>query len=152
LHLFLILTACLSTDPTYYEVLSVRSDCSENDIKKGEPCNSSQIPSCPSTNPQSPTSRHTAYRKLALEWHPDRNNGDTESTEKFQLISEAYTVLSSPDDRKQYDRKFKGGSNVRFPERSARQKGRQRTRDPFEQFDDLFKVSIWAVGQHSLAF
>ncbi|KAK6155282.1 hypothetical protein DH2020_009530 [Rehmannia glutinosa] len=43
------------------------------------------------------------YRKLALKWHPDKHKGDSAVTAKFQEINEAYTVLSDPDKRLDYD-------------------------------------------------
>lgn len=43
------------------------------------------------------------YRKLALKWHPDKHNGDSAVTAKFQEINEAYTVLSDPAKRLDYD-------------------------------------------------
>ena len=55
----------------------------------------------------------SAYRKLALKWHPDKNQGNTEAEEKFKEISEAYIVLKDPDKRAQYDQfghaAFEGG-------------------------------------------
>jgi molecular chaperone DnaJ len=63
----------------FYVVLGVQRDASEADIKK-------------------------AYRKLAMECHPDRNNGDKASEEKFKIVSEAYEVLRDPDKRGAYDR------------------------------------------------
>ena len=63
----------------FYVVLGVQRDASEADIKK-------------------------PYRKLAMECHPDRNNGDKSSEEKFKLVSEAYEVLRDPDKRAAYDR------------------------------------------------
>jgi len=63
----------------YYEVLGVSRDASIEDIKK-------------------------AYRRLALQYHPDRNPGNKEAEEKFKEISEAYAVLSDPQKRAQYDR------------------------------------------------
>ena len=63
----------------FYVVLGVQRDASETDIKK-------------------------AYRKLAMECHPDRNNGDKAAEEKFKLVTEAYEVLRDPDKRASYDR------------------------------------------------
>src|SRR5437773_7191831 len=63
----------------FYVVLGVQHDASETDIKK-------------------------AYRKLAMECHPDRNNGDKAAEEKFKLITEAYEVLRDPQKRAGYDR------------------------------------------------
>ena len=62
-----------------YEQLGVARDASDDDIKK-------------------------AYRKLAMQWHPDRNNGAKEAEEKFKLITEAYDVLRDPQKRAAYDR------------------------------------------------
>ena len=63
----------------FYVVLGVQRDASEADIKK-------------------------AYRKLAMECHPDRNNGDKAAEEKFKIVTEAYEVLRDPDKRAAYDR------------------------------------------------
>src|SRR2546428_2389576 len=68
----------------FYVVLGVQRDASEADIKK-------------------------AYRKLAMECHPDRNNGDKAAEEKFKLVTEAYEVLRDPDKRAAYDRYGMGG-------------------------------------------
>lgn len=62
----------------YYEVLGVAKGASESDLKK-------------------------AYRKLAIQYHPDKNPGDTEAEEKFKEIAEAYDVLSDPQKRQRYD-------------------------------------------------
>ena len=63
----------------YYEVLGVERDAAESDIK-------------------------SAYRKLALQYHPDRNPGDTNAEEKFKEAAEAYAVLADTDKRHMYDR------------------------------------------------
>jgi DnaJ-class molecular chaperone len=62
----------------YYEVLELSKECSPSEIKQ-------------------------AYRKLARQYHPDVNNGDTASEEKFKEVSEAYAVLSNEEKRRQYD-------------------------------------------------
>jgi curved DNA-binding protein len=67
----------------YYKVLGVDKSASQDDIKK-------------------------AYRKLALKYHPDKNQGNKTAEEKFKEISEANEVLADPEKRKQYD---KLGSN-----------------------------------------
>ena len=51
----------------------------------------------------------TAYRKLAMTYHPDRNNGAKEAEEKFKAITEAYDVLRDPDKRAMYDRYGEAG-------------------------------------------
>jgi molecular chaperone DnaJ len=75
--------------PDYYKVLGVGKNASDEEIKK-------------------------AYRKLARQYHPDRNPGDKQAEERFKRISQAHDVLSDPDKRKQYDRGASplGGFNV----------------------------------------
>ncbi|MFL5318385.1 MAG: molecular chaperone DnaJ [Myxococcaceae bacterium] len=62
----------------YYEILGVERTVNAGDLK-------------------------SAYRKVALKYHPDRNPGDKEAEEKFKECSEAYEVLSDPDKRSRYD-------------------------------------------------
>ena len=62
----------------FYKILGVEKDASADDIKK-------------------------AYRKLARENHPDSNPDNKKAEEKFKAVSEAYSVLSSPEKRKEYD-------------------------------------------------
>ena len=63
----------------FYETLGVPRDASPDEIKK-------------------------AYRKLAMQYHPDRNSGEKLAEEKFKEVSEAYDVLNNPQKRAQYDR------------------------------------------------
>ena len=66
-------------DTKLYDTLGINPNASKNEIKK-------------------------AYRKLSVKWHPDKNpNNKEEATSKFQEISEAYSILSDNDKRKQYD-------------------------------------------------
>ena len=62
----------------YYDILGVSKNASEDDLKK-------------------------AFRKLAFQYHPDRNK-EASAEEKFKEINEAYQVLSDPEKRSQYDR------------------------------------------------
>jgi len=62
----------------YYEILSVSRTATEQEIK-------------------------SSYRKLAMQWHPDRNPGNAEAEEKFKECSEAYSVLMDADKRARYD-------------------------------------------------
>jgi DnaJ-class molecular chaperone len=85
----------------YYETLGVRPDASEEEIRK-------------------------AYRRLAIRWHPDRNPGVADATQRFQEISEAYAVLIDPGKRRQYDYATHAGRTTDF----------QQNRD--DLFRDLF--------------
>ena len=70
----------------YYELLGVQKNASEAELKK-------------------------AYRKLAMKYHPDRNQGNTESEAKFKEINEAYEVLSDSSKRAVYDQFGHAGLN-----------------------------------------
>jgi molecular chaperone DnaJ len=67
-----------SNGKDYYSLLGVARNASEAEIK-------------------------SAYRKLALQYHPDRNHGDKEAEEKFKEAAEAYSVLGDPEKRRRYD-------------------------------------------------
>lgn len=68
----------------FYAVLGVPRDASDDDIKK-------------------------AYRRLAMQWHPDRNGGSKDAEEKFKTITEAYDVLRDPQKRAAFDRYGEAG-------------------------------------------
>lgn len=59
----------------------------------------------------------SAYKKLIVQWHPDKNNNSEESLKKTQEINEAYDVLGDPDKRQQYDNEFNAPSfnDIMFP-------------------------------------
>jgi molecular chaperone DnaJ len=72
---------------TLYDTLGVKKGASAEEIKK-------------------------AYRKLAAQYHPDKNPGDTSAEEKFKEVQNAYDMLSDPEKRKQYDRFGENGRRV----------------------------------------
>jgi curved DNA-binding protein len=76
----------------YYKILGVERNASESEIK-------------------------SAFRKLALQYHPDRNQGNKAAEEKFKEINEAYEVLSDKDKRARYDQL--GDSYTRWQQRGA---------------------------------
>ena len=63
----------------YYAILGVERNASAEEIKK-------------------------AYRRAAIQYHPDRNPGDAQAEARFKQCAEAYEVLSDPDKRARYDR------------------------------------------------
>ena len=73
----------------YYQILGVKKDASDAEIKK-------------------------AYRKLAMKYHPDHTKGDKSAEEKFKKISEAYAVLSDKKKRQEYDTFGSEGFHQRF--------------------------------------
>ena len=81
-------------DKDFYKILGVAKDASDADIKK-------------------------AYRKLARQYHPDTNSGEAAAEKKFKDISEAYSVLSDPDERQQYDAIRAMGGGARFAPHGA---------------------------------
>ncbi len=100
----------------YYEVLGVAKGASADEIKK-------------------------AYRKVAMQFHPDRNPGDKAAEEKFKEAAEAYEVLSDNDKRSQYDR-F-GHAGVSGNGRGFGGGGSSNMEDIFSQFGDIFGDDIF---------
>lgn len=93
------------SDKDFYEILGVDRSASSAEIKK-------------------------AYRKLAVQYHPDKNPGNQEAEEKFKEISAAFEVLKDEEKRQKYDQfgheAFQGGG------------GFSRGGDPFDLFKDVF--------------
>ncbi len=124
----------------YYRILSVEREATAQQIKE-------------------------AYRKFALEYHPDRNQGDGDAVEKMKELNEAYAVLSDPDKKRRYDRLredygpdaydrfrqnyteqdiFRGSDINQVFEEMARSFG-------FRRFDDIFR-DFYGQGYRSFEF
>lgn len=104
----------MSAKRDYYEILGVGKTASADEIKK-------------------------AYRKVAMQYHPDRNPGDKAAEEKFKEAAEAYEVLSDADKRAQYDRYGHAGLG-----NGARGFGGSgNMEDIFSQFGDIFGDDIF---------
>lgn len=93
----------------YYEVLGVSKSADQADIKK-------------------------AYRKIAIKYHPDKNQGDPSAEEKFKEAAEAYEILSNADKRQRYDRFGHQGVNGS----GGFGGGGMNMEDIFSQFGDIF--------------
>ena len=94
----------------YYEILGVNKSASADEIKK-------------------------AYRKVAMQFHPDRNPGDKSAEEKFKEAAEAFEILSDTDKKAQYDRY--GHAGVAGNGRGG-PGGGMNMEDIFSQFGDIF--------------
>ncbi|MFN6074835.1 MAG: DnaJ domain-containing protein, partial [Fluviicola sp.] len=92
----------------YYDVLGVSKSASESEIKK-------------------------AYRKLALQYHPDKNPDDAVAEEKFKEAAEAYEVLSNAEKKARYDQYGHAGMSGGFGG-----SGGMDMNDIFSQFGDIF--------------
>jgi molecular chaperone DnaJ len=99
----------------YYQVLGLQSGCDVAEIKK-------------------------AYRRLAMEYHPDRNPGDHQAEERFKELAEAYQVLSDPEKRDLYDRYGHAGP------RQAGFQGFSGIEDILSQFADFFGGGFGGFG------
>jgi len=106
----------------YYEVLGVSKNATGEEIKK-------------------------SYRKLALKFHPDRNQGNADAEAKFKEISEAYAVLSDDEKKKQYDMFGNSGFHQKYSQEDI-----FRNTDfgqVFQEFDlggDLFSRIFGSMG------
>jgi molecular chaperone DnaJ len=98
----------MATKRDYYEVLGVNKTATADEIKR-------------------------AYRKVAIQFHPDKNPGNKESEEKFKEAAEAYEVLSDSNKKSQYDR----FGHVR-PGTGGFSGGNMNVDDIFSQFGDIF--------------
>ncbi|MES3039342.1 MAG: molecular chaperone DnaJ [Bdellovibrionota bacterium] len=109
----------MATKRDYYEVLGVEKTADSDTIKK-------------------------AYRKLAMQFHPDRNPGNPEAEEKFKEAAAAYEVLSDAQKRAAYDR---FGHQAFGQGGFGGQQGFQNAEDIFAQFGDIFGDLFGMGGQ-----
>ena len=101
----------------YYEILGVAKSASADEIKK-------------------------AYRKVAMQFHPDRNPGDKSAEDKFKEAAEAYEVLSDQEKKAQYDRYGHAGVNSRGGFGGGQGQGMNMD-DIFSNFGDIFGDDIF---------
>lgn len=126
----------MASKSDYYEVLGLKKGASASEIK-------------------------TAYRKQALEWHPDRHKDNKETAEKrFKEINEAYQVLSDPQKKTSYDQyghagagnPFAGGQSGRGPFTYSYSTNGGQGQNPFAGFDfgdpfDIFEQFFGGAGR-----
>src|SRR5471030_2374192 len=107
----------MSSQKDYYELLGVAKTASADDLKK-------------------------AYRKLAMQHHPDRNPGDKKAEEKFKELSHAYDILSDEQKRAAYDRfgheAFQGAGGGGFHPGAGGAEGFDFSSSFADIFEDLF--------------
>ena len=103
----------------YYEILEVNKNASAEEIKK-------------------------AYRKKAIQFHPDKNPGNKDAEEKFKEAAEAYEVLSNDEKRRRYDQ-F-GHAGVGGASGSGGFGGGMSMEDIFSHFGDIFGGSFGGFG------
>jgi len=114
-------------DKDFYKTLGVSKDISDAELKK-------------------------TYRKLARKYHPDSNPGDAKAEAKFKEISEAYSVLSDPEQRREYDEIRAMGSGARFTAPGGSAGGFEDVFSRFGQggrqadFDDIFSMFTQGGG------
>src|SRR5205814_10581075 len=82
-----------------------------------------------------------AYRKVAMQFHPDRNPRDKAAEEKFKEAAEAYEILSDTDKKAQFDRY--GHAGVSSNGRGGYAAGAMNMEDIFSQFGDIFGDDIF---------
>ncbi|MEY4310741.1 MAG: hypothetical protein RLZ71_667 [Actinomycetota bacterium] len=100
-------------DKDFYKVLGVAKDVSDAELKK-------------------------VYRKLARQYHPDSNPGDAKAEAKFKEISEAYSVIGDPEQRKEYDEVRAMGPGPRFNPGAGGARGAQGFPGGAQGFEDVF--------------
>lgn len=111
----------MATKRDYYEVLGVDKNADEKTIK-------------------------SAYRKKAIQYHPDKNPGDKEAEEKFKEAAEAYDVLSNPEKRAKYDQFGHDMGPQGFPGGGGFHAGGFSMEDIFSQFGDIFGGAFGNMG------
>ncbi|WP_340114424.1 molecular chaperone DnaJ [Maribellus mangrovi] len=105
----------------YYEVLEISKDASPEAIKK-------------------------AYRKKAIQYHPDKNPGDTTAEEKFKEAAEAYEVLSNPEKKQRYDQFGHAGMSGAAGGSGFGGAGFSDIEDIFSAFGDIFGGHFGGFG------